>query len=115
MICRLKTIILDTELVNVPIVNENGINDEGNIKFNKGIRIRLAPPPHMALIQKATMVLKNRTTKFIIGFQQKNYFTVASDKNAPTFCRNLELISLASPYDLHHSSAQCSTLFLYKN
>ena len=94
LICRLKTTILETELVNVPIVNEKGMTDEGNIKFKRGIRIRLAPPPQIALIQKATIVLKNRITKFVIIFQKlKSYSTVTPDKDASPFCRNLELIA----------------------
>lgn len=52
----LNTAILEAELENVPMVNENGTTEEGRIKFNAGIRIKLAPPPQIALSQKATMV-----------------------------------------------------------
>lgn len=53
--CFLKTTILDAELVNVPIVNENGTTDVGKSKFKMGIRIRLAPPPQIALIQRRVL------------------------------------------------------------
>lgn len=64
--CFLKTTILDAELVNVPIVNENGTTDVGKSKFKMGIRIRLAPPPQIALIQKASIVPRNNRVIFII-------------------------------------------------
>jgi len=70
LICFLKTTILDAELVNVPIVNENGTTEVGRSKFKIGIRIRLAPPPQIALIQKATIVPRNNRVNFIIIFQK---------------------------------------------
>lgn len=57
--CFLKTAIRDTELVNVPIVRENGTTEAGNKRLRIGIKMRLAPPPQMALSQNAKMVPKN--------------------------------------------------------
>ncbi len=68
--CCLKTAILDAELVNVPIVNENGTTDVGSNKFSIGIRIKLAPPPAIALSQKATIVTRKRMLIFIIIFSK---------------------------------------------
>jgi len=59
LICFLKTAILDAELVNVPIVSENGTTEVGKRRFKSGMRIRLAPPPQIALSQKAKTVPKN--------------------------------------------------------
>ena len=59
LIFFLNTAILEAELEKVPIVNANGITEEGKIKFNIGIKIKLAPPPEMALIQKAIIVARN--------------------------------------------------------
>lgn len=56
-----NTAILEAELENVPIVNENGITEEGKIKFKIGIKIKLAPPPEIALIQKAISVARNNS------------------------------------------------------
>ena len=63
MICFLKTAIREAELLKVPTVKENGTTDEGKIKFNKGIKIKLAPPPQIALIQNATTVPKKSKNK----------------------------------------------------
>lgn len=60
LICFLKTIILDAELVKVPIVKENGTTELGNKRLRIGIKIRLAPPPQIALIQNAKIVPKNK-------------------------------------------------------
>lgn len=60
LICFLKTKILDAELVSVPTVKENGTTDVGSNKFNAGIRIKLAPPPQIALSQNAKIVVKNK-------------------------------------------------------
>ncbi|GGF10528.1 hypothetical protein GCM10010984_29530 [Chishuiella changwenlii] len=67
-ICFLKTAILDTELVNVPIVSEKGTTDVGNSKLRIGISIRLAPPPQIALNQNAKIVPVNNNIKFKIIF-----------------------------------------------
>jgi hypothetical protein len=72
LICFLKTAILDTELVKVPIVNENGTTELGNNKLNIGIRMRLAPPPQMALSQKAKIVPENKRIIFKIIVSIKN-------------------------------------------
>ncbi|RTZ46604.1 hypothetical protein EJ377_21225 [Chryseobacterium arthrosphaerae] len=66
MICFLNTAIRDAELVNVPIVREKGTNDAGSSKLRTGIRIRLAPPPQIALIQNASTVPPNNSTIFKI-------------------------------------------------
>jgi hypothetical protein len=60
----LKTAILDVELENVPIVNEKGMTEEGKIKFKSGIKIKLAPPPQMALIQNAKIVARSNSAIF---------------------------------------------------
>ena len=71
----LKTTILDAELVNVPIVNENGITAGGKVKFRIGIKIKLAPPPQMALSQNAKIVARNiKVILKIIFIIQLNYF-----------------------------------------
>lgn len=62
----LNTAILEAELVKVPIVREKGTNDVGNSRFKIGIRIRLAPPPQIALIQNASIVPANKKTIFKI-------------------------------------------------
>lgn len=62
--CFLNTAILEAELVNVPIVREKGTTEVGNKVFKIGISIKLAPPPQMALIQKAIMVATKRNTIF---------------------------------------------------
>ena len=54
-----KAAIREAELVKVPIVNENGTTDVGIIKLSIGIRIKLAPPPQIALIQKANIAPRN--------------------------------------------------------
>jgi hypothetical protein len=72
----LKTAILDTELVNVPTVRENGTTEAGNKRFRIGIRMRLAPPPQMALSQNAKMVPKNNKTTSIIIFINKKGYTI---------------------------------------
>lgn len=55
----LNTAMREAELEHVPMVKENGTTEEGRIKFSSGIRIKLAPPPQIALIQKATTVARN--------------------------------------------------------
>ena len=60
----LKTAILETELENVPIVNEKGIKEDGKIKFKSGIKIKLAPPPQIALIQNAKIVARSNSDIF---------------------------------------------------
>ena len=62
----LNTAILDAELVNVPIVNENGTTEVGKSKFRTGIKIKLAPPPQIALIQNAKIAPKKRSPIFNI-------------------------------------------------
>ena len=57
----LKTTILEAELVTVPTVNENGTSEVGRSKFKIGIKIKLAPPPQIALIQKATIAPMKRS------------------------------------------------------
>ncbi|MCS3869863.1 hypothetical protein J3D55_002779 [Chryseobacterium ginsenosidimutans] len=52
----MKTAILETELVKVPMVKEKGTTELGRIKFKIGINSKLAPPPQIALIQNAIMV-----------------------------------------------------------
>ena len=65
----LNTAILEAELVNVPMVKENGTTEDGKVKFNKGISIKLAPPPQMALIQNAKIVASsNNEIDEIISF-----------------------------------------------
>lgn len=64
--CLLKTTILEAELEKVPIVNEKGTIEAGSNKFNIGIRIRLAPPPQIALTQNAAIVAKNNKKIFPI-------------------------------------------------
>jgi hypothetical protein len=54
----LKTIILDAELVKVPIVKEKGTTEVGRSQLSKGTNIKLAPPPQIALIQNARIVAK---------------------------------------------------------
>ena len=68
LIAFLNTAILEAELENVPMVNANGITGEGKIKFKMGIKIKLAPPPEMALIQKAIIVARNNRDIFKIIF-----------------------------------------------
>ena len=68
LICFLKTAIREAELLKVPTVKENGTTDEGKIKFNKGIKIKLAPPPQIALIQNATTVPKKSKRIFNMIF-----------------------------------------------
>ena len=60
LMCFLKTAIRDAELENVPTVKEKGTKDVGNIKLRIGINIKLAPPPQIAEIQKATTVPNNK-------------------------------------------------------
>ncbi len=48
--------ILDAELVKVPTVKENGMTDVGKSQFSNGTKIKLAPPPQIALIQNAIIV-----------------------------------------------------------
>lgn len=57
-ICRLNTTILEAELVKVPMVREKGTKAGANRRLRTGIKIRLAPPPQMALIQKEAIVAK---------------------------------------------------------
>lgn len=66
LIYFLKTTILDAELVKVPMVKEKGTTDVGKSKFKIGITIKLAPPPQIALIQKAIIVTKNKSNVFKI-------------------------------------------------
>ncbi len=70
LMCFLKKYILEAELVNVPIVKATGIAVEVNNNESMGINTKLAPPPQMALIQKATMVAtkSNRILKITISF-----------------------------------------------
>ncbi|HQG38026.1 MAG TPA: hypothetical protein PLK15_02760, partial [Chitinophagales bacterium] len=56
-----NTTILDAELVNVPMVSAKGTTDACSSTLSSGNNIKLAPPPHIALIQKANMVdINNR-------------------------------------------------------
>ena len=64
LICFLNTAILEAELVKVPIVRENGTTEVGRSKFKTGINIKLAPPPQIALIQKASIAPKKRRIIF---------------------------------------------------
>jgi hypothetical protein len=56
LMCFLNTTIREAELANVPMVNEKGTIEEGNTQLRIGISIKLAPPPQIALIQKAMSV-----------------------------------------------------------
>ena len=69
--CFLNTAILDAELVKVPIVNEKGTTEVGSNRFRIGTNMRLAPPPHIALSQKARIVPENKRTIFKIIFLNK--------------------------------------------
>lgn len=60
----LNTTIREAELAKVPMVNENGITETGKNKFSIGSKIRLAPPPQMALTQNAITVTKKRRMIF---------------------------------------------------
>lgn len=60
LMCFLKTAIRDTELVKVPIVKEKGTTELGINRLRTGIKIRLAPPPQIALIQNARIVPKKQ-------------------------------------------------------
>ena len=71
LICFLNTAILETELVKVPIVNENGTTEVGNNKLRIGIKIKLAPPPQIALNQKAIMVPKNNKIRLTVILTSK--------------------------------------------
>lgn len=69
LICFLKTAIRDTELVKVPIVKEKGTTELGINRLRTGIKIRLAPPPQIALIQNARIVPKNKSAILNIIFK----------------------------------------------
>lgn len=60
LICFLNMLILETELEKVPKVRAKGTWEAGRKIFNIGIRIKLAPPPHIALIQKAMILPANK-------------------------------------------------------
>ncbi|GMV52651.1 MAG: hypothetical protein AMXMBFR68_04430 [Ignavibacteria bacterium] len=60
----LNTTILEIELDTVPTVSENGITETGSTRLSAGSIIRLAPPPHIALIQNARTVPTNRNITF---------------------------------------------------
>src|SRR5690606_19543925 len=64
----LNTAILEAELENVPIVKAKGTTEEGKIKFRSGINNKLAPPPQIALIQKAIIVAMSNNDIFKIIF-----------------------------------------------
>jgi len=66
----LKTAIREAELVNVPIVSAKGTRETGSSIFNMGSMIRLAPPPAIALIQKANIT----ATKSIIVVESIIFF-----------------------------------------
>lgn len=68
--CFLKTTILDAELVNVPIVNENGTTDVGKSKFKMGIRIRLAPTATNSTHPKASIVPRNNRVILLSSFKE---------------------------------------------
>ena len=54
--CFLKTAIREAELAKVPIVKEKGTTEVGSKRLRTGIKIKLAPPPQIALIQNAKIV-----------------------------------------------------------
>ena len=60
----LNTTVREAELVNVPVVRENGMTEVGKMLFSSGIRIRLVPPPQIVLIQKANIATKRRSVIF---------------------------------------------------
>ena len=67
-----KKIIRDAELAKVPTVRENGTTDVGKSQFSNGTKIKLAPPPQIALIQNAIIVAKKSNVMFKII--SKSYF-----------------------------------------
>lgn len=67
-ICFLNTTIREAELENVPTVNEKGTSEVGSRILRIGTKIKLAPPPHIALIQKAKIVANSRSEIFRIIF-----------------------------------------------
>ncbi|MFM9598064.1 hypothetical protein ACKI1O_53370, partial [Streptomyces scabiei] len=63
-ICFLKITIREAELAKVPTVSEKGTTEVGKSQFSNGTKIKLAPPPHMALIQNAAIVIKKSSITF---------------------------------------------------
>ena len=75
-----KATILEAELVKVPTVNENGTRDVGIIRFRIGIKIKLAPPPQIALIQNAKIAPTNKR-KIVITITFELYDVKVSSVN----------------------------------
>ena len=68
LIYFLNTTIREAELVKVPIVKEKGTKDAGKSRLSMGIKIKLAPPPQIALIQNAKIVPKKSKIIFKVIF-----------------------------------------------